>query len=70
MPPVEVEYSDKPEWGPLTVSHLHSQLLVHGLLLSIAIVVWVGELCVGGVPKRKNPVNDVTHDVEMRWLEK
>ena len=42
---VEVEFLDKPEVGPLTVTHLMSLLFAHGLFLTIAMLVWLGELC-------------------------
>ena len=56
---MEVEYSDKPEWGPLIVEHLQSQMLLHGLLLALAFVVWLVELFVASAQ----------YDIAMRWLD-
>ena len=56
---MEVEYSDKPEWGPLTVEHMQSQMLVNGLLLALAFVVWLVELFLGSAQ----------YDIAMRWLD-
>ena len=45
MPPIAVEFSDKPEWQPMTVAHLLSAFFIHALFLVIATFVWFGELC-------------------------
>ena len=51
---VEVEFSDKPEWAPFTVTHLMSLLFINGVFLAIAVVVWLGELWLGFAKKRMN----------------
>ena len=51
---VEVEFSDKPELAPFTVTHLVSLLFINGLFLAIAIVVWLGELWLGFAKKTMN----------------
>ena len=53
LPPVEVEFSDKPESGPLTISHLLSQFVLHTFLLALCTLVWVGEICAGALQKWK-----------------
>ena len=60
MPPVEVEFSDKPEWTQLTVIHLQGPLRLHALLLILATLVWFAELCVGALDKRNNLVIEIT----------
>ena len=51
---MEVEFSDNPELGPLTVVHLMSLFFIHGLFLAIATLVWLGELLFGFIQKRTN----------------
>ena len=48
VPPVEVEFSDKPELAPLTLTHVQGPLiLVWGLGLCLASLAWLSELFVG-----------------------
>ena len=61
MPPVEVEFSDKPEIAPLTLTHMTGPFgLVWGLGLGMATVAWLAELCMGMIQKRKDRVTKVT----------
>ena len=44
VPPVEVEFSDRPKLEPLTLTHIQGPLALHTLALGITILVWVAEL--------------------------
>ena len=69
--PVKVEYSDKPEAGPLTILHLLSQLVLHIFLLALCTLVWIGELCVRAAQKRKNQATANINAIQHRsaWRE-
>ena len=41
---MEVRYSDKPEWKPLTIPHYHGPFALHFLVLGCAVLVWVAEM--------------------------
>ena len=47
VPPVEVELSDEPELAPLTLTHVFGPVVLHVLILALASLVWMGELCLG-----------------------
>ena len=44
---MEVELSDEPELAPLTLTHVFGPVVLHVLLLALACLVWLGELCLG-----------------------
>ena len=41
---MEVEYSDKPKWGQLTVPNFHGPFALHFLMLCFAMLVWLAEM--------------------------
>ena len=61
VPPVEVEFSDKPELTPLTLTHLQGPLImVWALGIGAASMAWLAELSVGAIQNRKKRVTNVT----------
>ena len=42
--PVEVEYSDKPKWGQLTVPNFHGPFALYFLMLCCAALIWLAEM--------------------------
>ena len=58
---MEVEFSDKPELAQLTVNHMQGPLGLHALILALATLVWLAELCVTAIRKRMNLVTEITY---------
>ena len=64
MPPLTVEHSDAPEIAPLTLEHLVGPMALHGLILALATLVWLVELCCGiGQKKRGNQVREMNRPI-------
>ena len=58
---MEVEFSDKPELTPLTLTHLQGPLImVWALGIGTASVAWLAELSVGAIQKSKKRVTNVS----------
>ena len=68
MPPVEVEFSDKPEWTQLTVIHMQGPLGLHAFILVLATLVWLAELCMAAVLESKNMVTEINHTELLQQL--
>ena len=49
---MEVELSDEPELTPLSLTHVFGPIALHVLILALATLVWLGELCFGFVQSR------------------
>ena len=64
MPPLTVEHSDAPEIAPLTLEHLAGPMALHALILVLATLVWLAELCCGiGQKKRGNQVSKINRPI-------
>ena len=58
---MEVEFSDKPELAQLTVNHMQGPLGLHALILVLATLVWLAELCLGAIKQRMNLATKITY---------
>ena len=64
MPPLTVEHSDVPEIAPLNLEHLAGPMALHALVLALATLVWLAELCCGiWQKKRGNQVREMNRPI-------
>ena len=59
---VTVKLSDELELVPLTLSHVQGPLVLHVLILGLATLVWLAELCIDIWQRmRRNRLSKITH---------
>ena len=64
VPPVTVEISDVPEIAPLTLTHLFGPMVLHALILALATLVWLAELCYRiGQKRKRNQVSKINRPI-------
>ena len=58
--PILIEYSDKPTEEKLTLTHLFGPMLLHAVIMALATIVWIGELCFGAYQRKKSRIAKTT----------